>query len=519
MNISDKGIWLYYNKKGSLISKIQHGESVRQKGSFNLIVAFEDPKVLEGKKAWVAFKSPGSSVGNFIELGTYDSLDTSIFKKIKVTEMTYGLEEGKQYNVFSLPVTSDSGYTQKYGNMTVLVKLTDIDEVNNVYFQGSSQIYIEPTFGKEEDNTTITKTEYESLVNDITNRLSEKMDKYGDVAIKPTLVGTINAKTNYEFDEYGNQKITNNERDLKTHIKIHEPEENDDAANKLYVDETIKEKFDNLSASDIPTNTGDVQKDLDELTERLDVLNASKVKTDKENVSVQDSLNDLDIRLKNQNHFKGIKNDISQFNDYENYEPGDYCVVSIPDGDDIMYVWDEEDARWLEQGRYSLGIKSVNLQMPDENGNIVVNSNDIEFSDGVSVKNKITILDGEILRFKGNWKMYNPYKKNDVVRDINNIYICLEDHSSMKQPILDTSRWILFVEGFSGDYQELKNKPTDLKDFTNNGDGTTGSKYATESYVEENGGKINTLSLNGEKAVIDEEKNVDITLPTVIRIG
>lgn len=519
MNISDKGIWLYYNKKGSLISKIQHGEVVRQNGSFDLILAFEDPKVLEGKKAWVAFKSPGSTIGNFFELGTKENLDTSTFRKIKTTEMTYGLKDGENYSVFKQSVLSNAGYTQKYGNMTVLVKLTDKNDSSIVSFQGSSQIYIEPTFGKEEDTTNIPRTELEELQAQIEDKLSKKLDKYGDSAIKTTLVGTINAKTNYEFDEYGNQKITNNERDLKTHIKIHEPEENDDAANKLYVDETVKEKFDNLSASDIPTNTGDVQKDLDELTERLDVLDASKVKTNKENVSVQDSLNDLNIRLKNQNHFKGIKNDISQFNDYENYEPGDYCVVSIPDGDDIMYVWDEEDARWLEQGRYSLGIKSVNLQMPDENGNIVVNSNDIEFSDGVSVKNKITILDGEILRFKGNWKMYNPYKKNDVVRDINNIYICLEDHSSMKQPILDTSRWILFVEGFSGDYEKLENKPTDLNDFTNDGDGTVGSKYATEAYVAKNGGKINTISINGEKVTIDEEKNVDITLPTVIRIG
>ena len=35
--------------------------------------------------------------------------------------------------------------------------------------------------------------------------------------------------------------------------------------------------------------------------------------------------------------------------------------------------------------------------------------------------------------------------------------------------------------------------PTDLKDLTNNGNGTAGSKYATEGYVDTNGGKIDKI--------------------------
>lgn len=37
--------------------------------------------------------------------------------------------------------------------------------------------------------------------------------------------------------------------------------------------------------------------------------------------------------------------------------------------------------------------------------------------------------------------------------------------------------------------------------------------YATKSYVEENGGKIDSISVNGEPQQIDENKNVDITIP------
>lgn len=40
-----------------------------------------------------------------------------------------------------------------------------------------------------------------------------------------------------------------------------------------------------------------------------------------------------------------------------------------------------------------------------------------------------------------------------------------------------------------------------------------GADYATKEYVEENGGKINSISTNGIPQVIDENKNVDLTIP------
>lgn len=41
---------------------------------------------------------------------------------------------------------------------------------------------------------------------------------------------------------------------------------------------------------------------------------------------------------------------------------------------------------------------------------------------------------------------------------------------------------------------------------------TIQSQYATKQYVEENGGKINSISLNGVKQQIDSNKNVDLQL-------
>lgn len=59
----------------------------------------------------------------------------------------------------------------------------------------------------------------------------------------------------------------------------------------------------------------------------------------------------------------------------------------------------------------------------------------------------------------------------------------------------------------------ILNKPTKLSQFINDGDGTADSVYATEEYVNQNGGKINTVKVNGTALpVID--KAVDVTVPT-----
>lgn len=53
--------------------------------------------------------------------------------------------------------------------------------------------------------------------------------------------------------------------------------------------------------------------------------------------------------------------------------------------------------------------------------------------------------------------------------------------------------------------------PTKTSDLTNDGDGT--SNFATETYVAQNGGKIDTISVNGTAQTITN-KNVNLTVPT-----
>ena len=55
--------------------------------------------------------------------------------------------------------------------------------------------------------------------------------------------------------------------------------------------------------------------------------------------------------------------------------------------------------------------------------------------------------------------------------------------------------------------------PTATSDLTNDGDGT--SNFATEDYVDENGGKIDVIKVNGTAQTITN-KAVDITVPTAV---
>ena len=57
--------------------------------------------------------------------------------------------------------------------------------------------------------------------------------------------------------------------------------------------------------------------------------------------------------------------------------------------------------------------------------------------------------------------------------------------------------------------------PTNTGDLTNNGDGTTGSLYATQAWVNTNGGKIDVIKVNNTTQTITS-KTVNITVPTKV---
>lgn len=66
-------------------------------------------------------------------------------------------------------------------------------------------------------------------------------------------------------------------------------------------------------------------------------------------------------------------------------------------------------------------------------------------------------------------------------------------------------------ENFADIDSRLDAVPTKTSDLTNDGDGS--SPFATQDYVARNGGKIDSISVNGVAQTIDANKNVDITVP------
>lgn len=62
-------------------------------------------------------------------------------------------------------------------------------------------------------------------------------------------------------------------------------------------------------------------------------------------------------------------------------------------------------------------------------------------------------------------------------------------------------------------YAKTTDLPTKVSELTNDGDGSTGSKFATEAYVNTNGGKIDKIKVNGTEQAITN-KAVDIKVPT-----
>ena len=66
----------------------------------------------------------------------------------------------------------------------------------------------------------------------------------------------------------------------------------------------------------------------------------------------------------------------------------------------------------------------------------------------------------------------------------------------------------------ASDYAQTSDIPTKTSDLTNDGDGSdNNSPFATEAYVAANGGKIDTIKVNGTTQTITN-KAVDITVPT-----
>ena len=609
------GIWLYFNKKGSPISKIAHGNSIRQGSSFRLIYAFEDSSMIVDKDVLVAFKKPGDatpslyqSVGKITQSDLGSSTKKVKFTKIKSNEMTYGLNDNQEYYGFSEIYPSTQGITEKYGNLTVLVKIvskegsyidgidTDFDGASDneekddiVFYQGAVQLYIEPTYGKLPDTSNISLSQAEALARKFEEGIAGKVDE-----IDGSMYGEMNAKTYYTTNELGQKAKSTTTTDSKTHIKVHAPENDDDAANKGYVvakesgtannltmngnvnaegaiikvpdltsssdnkqvankgyvvakesgtannltmtgniDATangtyikVNEPTNNFHAvnkkyiddtkvsivngtlkgnvnaeeaiikvPNLTTNSNDTQvvnkkyvndtlakytysDDSDTTQLKRNGVNINP-KTTASNVTIGNTdleakISDINSKIDSTVRFKGYYSSVNDIPE-GSYTYGDYVVITRTGEDDLLYIWDTDKQAWIEKGQYNTYVRTVNGVEPDDNKNIQITANDINYKTDTTIKSeldslggKITTLNQNALKFKQTWNAANTYNKSDIVIYDKDLYVCKNDEtSSSTNPKEDTTNWEIFAQGFSGDYNELINKPYGLEDFSN----------------------------------------------------
>lgn len=180
-------MYIYFNKFYEATTVIPHGEILRQGGDLNLYVCFDEELI---------DKSIFCSVIHNNELiGTPQPLDYKGFKKfekIKDSEITYDLVDGKSYYVYGIKFFPDEA-TKFYGNIKLALEIFSNIDVNKVgteenpdyevINQGETiatatvPAYVEKTFGHSQPNANISPTDFENLKRIIAKVDIQKVDK------------------------------------------------------------------------------------------------------------------------------------------------------------------------------------------------------------------------------------------------------------------------------------------------------------------------------------------------------
>lgn len=91
------------------------------------------------------------------------------------------------------------------------------------------------------------------------------------------------------------------------------------------------------------------------------------------------------------------------------------------------------------------------------------------------------------------------------------IQVMINDHNQLENRDLDDQHPISAITGLQDALNAIPSKTSDI---TNDGDGQ--SPFATQEYVEQNGGKIDVIELNGvEQEIVDKKVSLDVDKQTV----
>lgn len=548
------------------------------------------------------------------QLSYTSNTDYSGYEPAVKIEVAFRRKDGQQTGW--LPLTNIAKQTYKLdlksrwftniaGNlyMTFRAKQVSASNVDLILHTNSITLPIEPTaqFNPVED---LLPSSADWIIQDYTSQL---------ISVRGRLTDLENNKLDSDFSTYsedaelsGREVIAINDTDgsvktIKSSLLIN----NVETVNNILPDAN---KNITITGSDIPSIDGlTVTEWLSQIGEAFQYVvihsnnklydvdeNVIQPETTAVNVStttsnVQDELNTINEKIRHVSKFKGVyKTEEQLYTAYPNgvqYEDGIYVILTSTD---TVWIYDNDTLQWVNSGSSIGSVVSVNSQLPDNTGNILITGSDINSTVGLngeattksvtqhlqdlynsnkttneqlsaeitnrtnadtqlnskieantsnitSLSNRVTETESDILSITSS--LYNDYVNiaseqtiigKKVFMDaivlakfgVNMPYTISNtgdgisiDRMDIKN-LLNINETLETVSAFGRNLvfeDDISSPITKTSELENDGDGT--SPFATEQYVAENGGKIDSISVNGVTQTI-VNKNVNIDVPT-----
>lgn len=168
-------MYLYYDKTRTLKTALAHGEPIRQNSDINIFICldqdfFENSDLAAKSEVFASITYENGKFGvDGVSSGAPQKLP---FKKINSSEITYYLQENKNYWTYHLKIDASQGtvYPGKiYFNVDLSVN------GNKLYGFGTAELFVEARTGLPSVDNSITQTEYDNLImrlNKLTNRVT-----------------------------------------------------------------------------------------------------------------------------------------------------------------------------------------------------------------------------------------------------------------------------------------------------------------------------------------------------------
>ena len=276
-------------------------------------------------------------------------------------------------------------------------------------------------------------------------------------------------------------------------------------------------------------NIQDKVKEIDRLIE----ANANEVET-------------LKQFIKEKEHFKGVYPSLSELkkaHPFETLKAGDYAIISQIGEDDELMIFDSTENAWVRKGTITQEVSSVNGKTANELGQIVIYVEDIdglrEELNSFAKQKDLDRVEKNSVKYNRNWDSTISYHINDIVIYEKCIYIAISDDEiiNIAPNLSGNTSWELI--GVTTEYvnenggkidaievngvnQTITNKKVNITTFTKTSELTNDSDFATNASVDEKLSNISAPDVSGQINTHNEDiaahPFILSLLPTVTKV-